>query len=199
MKLQKGQRDKLEKYVNLEQPIEVVLQTKGNAIYDTSCFGLDESGKLAGDEYMIFYNQTSSPQGEITYHADAATATFRVQLLKIPQKVQKLSFTISIDGQGSKLPVYVLFISDGGIHSEREIKKAMKTASKYPVFWQFIGVGGSNYGILERLDEMSGRYVDNASFFALDDFKRVSNEELYDRMLEEFPQWLKIVKQKKMI
>ena len=428
MKLQKGQRDKLEKYVNLEQPIEVTLQTKGNAIYDTSCFGLDESGKLAGDEYMIFYNQTSSPQGEITYHADAATATFRVQLLKIPQKVQKLSFTISIDGQGSmgeihslsimikqngisvlemelnasdfknekavialelyrkeswrfamvgngfdgglsallayfggeeekgyemqstqpvekpkmqplqqekaevkkvslekkleqkapelvslakplkvqlekknlldcvarvalvidisgsmtvrfrngtvqeivnktlplavqfdddgeldfwyfgtkcrrmenvnmdnykkavpenwsklmhelggannepvvmnevikeyqgsKLPVYVLFISDGGIHSEREIKKAMKTASKYPVFWQFIGVGGSNYGILERLDEMKGRYVDNASFFALDDFKRVSNEELYDRMLEEFPQWLKIVKQKKMI
>ena len=101
--------------------------------------------------------------------------------------------------QGSKLPVYVLFISDGEVHNEREITKAMKTASIYPIFWQFIGVGGKNYGILERLDDMSGRYVDNASFFALDDFKQVSNEELYERMLEEFPQWLKIMRQRKKI
>lgn len=68
-----------------------------------------------------------------------------------------------------------------------------------PIFWQYVGVGDSGYGVLERLDNMSGRYVDNANFFALDDFKRVSNSELYSRLLSEFPQWPQEIKRKRMI
>ena len=60
-------------------------------------------------------------------------------------------------------------------------------------------MGGSGYGILEKLDTMTGRYVDNAGFFALDDFKKVSNEELYARLLAEFPKWLTEVRNKGMI
>ena len=67
------------------------------------------------------------------------------------------------------------------------------------MFWQFVGVGGSNYGILEKLDTMEGRYVDNANFFALDDFKKVSNPDLYGRLLNEFPQWLREIRAKGMI
>ena len=99
----------------------------------------------------------------------------------------------------TKLPVYVLFITDGGVSKKTEIKKIITEASKKPIFWQFVGVGGQNYGILENLDTMTGRYVDNAGFFALDDFKKVSNEELYSRLLEEFPVWLKAIKNKGMI
>jgi len=97
----------------------------------------------------------------------------------------------------SKLPAYVIFITDGGVGSETEIKKILMDASKEPIFWQFVGVGGSSYGVLERLDNMTGRYVDNANFFALDDFKSVSNSELYSRLLNEFPQWLKEAKRKR--
>ena len=75
----------------------------------------------------------------------------------------------------------------------------MKEASYLPIFWQFVGVGGKNYGILENLDAMTGRFVDNAGFFALDDFRRVSNDELYDRLLAEFPSWLKEARVKGMI
>ena len=46
---------------------------------------------------------------------------------------------------------------------------------------------------------MTGRYVDNANFFALDDFKTVTNPELYSRLLNEFPQWLQEIKRKRMI
>ena len=93
----------------------------------------------------------------------------------------------------------MLFITDGGVSKKTEIKKIITEASKKPIFWQFVGVGGKNYGILENLDTMTGRYVDNAGFFALDDFKKVSNEELYSRLLEEFPVWLKAIKNKGMI
>lgn len=99
----------------------------------------------------------------------------------------------------TKLPVYVLFITDGGVSKKSEIQKIITEASKLPIFWQFVGVGGSGYGILEKLDSMKGRYVDNAGFFALDDFKKVSNEELYARLLEEFPKWLKAIRDKGMI
>lgn len=101
--------------------------------------------------------------------------------------------------KNTKIPAYVLFITDGGVNNKKEIQNIITEASHLPIFWQFVGVGGQNYGILERLDTMTGRYVDNAGFFALDDFKKVSNEELYARLLEEFPKWLEEIRKKGMI
>ena len=45
----------------------VDMSISGNGVYDFSCFGVDEVGKLSDDRYMIFYNQTSAPNGEVTY------------------------------------------------------------------------------------------------------------------------------------
>lgn len=50
---------------------------------------------------MIFYNQTRSPQQEITYSASGNTANFTVNLNKLPDTIQKLVFTVSIDGTGT--------------------------------------------------------------------------------------------------
>ena len=98
-----------------------------------------------------------------------------------------------------KLPVYVIFISDGGVHRNKPIKDIITTAAYAPIFWQFIGISGKNYGILEKLDEMGGRYVDNANFFALDDIDDISDEALYDRLMNEFPLWLEAAKAKNLL
>ena len=100
---------------------------------------------------------------------------------------------------GSDTPAYVIFITDGGVDKTNEIKNRMIRSSSMPIFWQFVGVGGWNYGILQDLDRMKGRVVDNANFFALDDFKSVRNDELYKRLLKEFPSWLKKAKKKHII
>lgn len=92
--------------------------------------------------------------------------------------------------KGTSLPVYILFVTDGGVGSEHKIAHLMREASSMPLFWQFVGVGGHNYGVLERLDRMDGREVDNAGFFALDDFMTVPDQDLYARLLGEFPAWL---------
>ena len=94
----------------------------------------------------------------------------------------------------SKFPAYVVFITDGGIYRTGDIEEILTDASYLPIFWQFVGVRGSDYGVLRDLDTMSGRYVDNANFFALDDFRSVPNNELYSRLLNEFPAWLKAIK-----
>lgn len=94
------------------------------------------------------------------------------------------------------IPTYIVFISDGGVHENRKITNLISDAAKRPIFWQFIGIGGSNYGILEKLDDMAGRVIDNCNFFSLDNITQLPDEQLYDLLLEEFPQWIKEAKQK---
>ena len=410
----KGWKDKLENHVNLNENIFVDMKVKGNAEYDFCCFGVDGNGKLLDDRYMIFYNQKMSPNGEISVEDIPDGARYTLKLSAVPDFINRLVFTVSIDGnktmgemnsletkvyqsgakdiemalgvndfssekavivmeiyrkdvwrigcvasgfdgglsallkyfggeevvsdpvqepvaaepvkvslekkmekapelvslvkplvfelkkknlettvarvglvldisgsmvprfkngtvqsivnktlplavqfdddgeldfwfygttarkmdsvnlknytvavpedwkhlmldlggrnnepivmrmvvdeyKDTKIPAYVLFITDGGVNQKREIQNIITEASHLPIFWQFVGVGGKNYGILEKLDTMTGRYVDNAGFFALDDFKKVSNEELYARLLEEFPSWLEEIKKKGMI
>ncbi|MCU6669007.1 VWA domain-containing protein [Enterobacteriaceae bacterium H4N4] len=90
----------------------------------------------------------------------------------------------------SKIPVYVVFITDGGISKTRAIKDAIRRSADYPIFWKFVGLGGTNYGILKNLDNFTDRRVDNTHFFAMDDFGSISDESLYDNLLEEFRPWI---------
>lgn len=96
-------------------------------------------------------------------------------------------------------PVFLLFISDGGVNQNKKIEDIIRRTSGEPIFWQFVGIGGDSYGALERIDHLDGRVVDNAGFFALDDINDISEAELYDRLLGEFPLWLKAAKQKSII
>ena len=99
----------------------------------------------------------------------------------------------------STLPVFVVCITDGGISKTREIKEAIRRSANYPVFWKFVGLGGSSYGILERLDTFSDRRVDNSNFFAIDNFAHIKDEELYEKLLEEFKDWLGLAKKEGII
>ncbi|WP_153452377.1 VWA domain-containing protein [Streptomyces smaragdinus] len=92
-------------------------------------------------------------------------------------------------------PTLVLFFSDGGVYRNDAIERELREAVEEPLFWQFVGLGRSNYGVLERFDTLPGRRVDNVGFFAVDDIDRVPDAELYDRLLGEFPLWLGAARQ----
>ena len=97
------------------------------------------------------------------------------------------------------MPAYVIFISDGGIRESAQIKKIITEAAAYPIFWQFVGLGGKNYGILEKLDTLENKIVYNANFFSLDANDKITDEELYNKLLNEFPLWIKEAKTKAII
>ncbi|WP_404953167.1 VWA domain-containing protein [Streptomyces sp. 147326] len=88
-------------------------------------------------------------------------------------------------------PTLVLFFSDGGVYRNAEIERQLREAVEEPLFWQFIGLGRAQYGVLEYFDTLPGRRVDNVGFFAVDDIERLSDPELYDRLLSEFPSWVR--------
>ncbi|WP_046234360.1 vWA domain-containing protein [Paenibacillus algorifonticola] len=94
-------------------------------------------------------------------------------------------------------PVFIIFINDGGV--VKSIKHTITHSAVQPIFWQFVGIGNSNFEVLKRLDTMEGRIVDNASFFHLDDIAAVSDEDLYDQLLNEFPMWIKAAKEQRII
>ena len=54
-------------------------------------------------------------------------------------------------------------------------------------------------GILEKLDTLTDRVVDNCNFFAIDQLDSLLESELYDLMLQEFPQWLEQAKAKQIL
>ncbi|MBC9728413.1 VWA domain-containing protein [Streptomyces sp. TRM68367] len=92
-------------------------------------------------------------------------------------------------------PTLVLFFSDGGVYRNAQIERELREAVEEPIFWQFVGLGQSNYGVLERFDTLPGRRVDNVGFFAVDDISTVPDQELYDRLLSEFPSWITAARQ----
>jgi hypothetical protein len=88
----------------------------------------------------------------------------------------------------AKEPAFIVFINDGGC--KRTIKKPVVESSTKPIFWQFVGIGDSNFEVLEKLDTMEGRFIDNANFFHIKDIEKTTDEELYNQLLNEFPSWL---------
>lgn len=91
-------------------------------------------------------------------------------------------------------PAFIVFINDGGC--KKSIRSIIERSAKHPVFWQFVGIGNGNFDFLKQLDNMEGRIVDNANFFHVKDIDKISDDALYDSLLNEFPSWLKEAKKK---
>lgn len=92
---------------------------------------------------------------------------------------------------GNGEPVIVFFITDGDTFDAARSEKLIRDLSDTPIFWQFIGLGNSSFDFLKKLDEMPGRYIDNANFFDAGDITKITDDVLYDRILNELPDWHK--------
>lgn len=87
-------------------------------------------------------------------------------------------------------PVLVVFMTDGSTDNERKITERLYEAAKLPIFWQFMGLGYSPT-FLKKLDKMTGRVVDNVGLFEIPGVLSLTDEEFYDKIIEEFfPSWL---------
>jgi hypothetical protein len=65
----------------------------------------------------------------------------------------------------------------------------LRDASNLPLFWAFVGFGDS-IRFLEKLDDLGGRAVDNASFFHARNPHAISDAALYDGITHEYAGWL---------
>ena len=75
--------------------------TAGVTVIDVACFGLDGQQKLVSDDYMAFYNQPKTPCGAISWQSAASQQRFDIDLSKLPDSVDYLVLTATIDGQAT--------------------------------------------------------------------------------------------------
>jgi hypothetical protein len=84
-------------------------------------------------------------------------------------------------------PTFAIFVTDGQPQDPAETKALLTAMSQLPIFVQFVGVGGASFAFLESLDELEGRFIDNAGFF---DSKDASGQqEMLAGLLNEFPEY----------
>ena len=104
-----------------------------------------------------------------------------------------IKLTTKFYNDGNPYPTFVIFITDGA--NDRDDRTptdaAIRESSKHKIFYQFVGIGGARFDYLEKLDNLDGRAVDNTAFLKVADFKRLSDDELYEKLLEQYIPWLK--------
>lgn len=92
------------------------------------------------------------------------------------------------------VPAFVIFQTDGACGDREETTRLLRTSSSLPIHWAFVGFGAQDspeFAFLRGLDTLAGRAVDNASFCATGYRPgRLSDADLYDRLLAEYPIWL---------
>ncbi|MFF2188033.1 VWA domain-containing protein [Streptomyces sp. NPDC058155] len=139
---------------------------------------------------MSLFGRKKPPKGLVAGQVDMRAVGFQNEEQKVIAEVRAY-----VRENPVPAPTLVLFFSDGGVYRDAEIERELRAAVEEPVFWQFVGLGRANYGVLQRFDTMAGRRVDNVGFFAVDDIEGISDPELYDRLLSEFPSWLREARQ----
>ena len=89
----------------------------------------------------------------------------------------------------ANVPTYVIFITDGDNQDKNASREFIREISDEPIFWKFIGIGNERFTFLEELDDMSGRVIDNADFVKIEDISKISDDELYKLLMQEFSEW----------
>lgn len=87
-------------------------------------------------------------------------------------------------------PSYIVFITDGDCSDKKKAQDKIIEMANYNIFWQFIGMGDGSFSTLETLDDLSGRLIDNADFFSIPDLMEMQEEELYKKLMTEYPSYI---------
>lgn len=104
----------------------------------------------------------------------------------------------------SKKPIFIQFIGLGEEYlpetATATLKDSAEEKKKGGFFGRIIGAitevaaeavkTSSGFEFLANLDEMEGRAVDNANFFAIKKPTSINDDRLYELLLNEYPQWL---------
>ena len=168
MDFSRGQRAKMQDVIggNKKFDISPAVESRGLSI-DYSIFGVDSAGKLAGDEYMCFYNQPLTPCGGVRFSQGGGSQFFSIDLTVLPPKIDRLVVTASIDGSGTMSEITsgnVTFNVNGILASRFSFSGSVFTSERALIlcevyrkdgFWRF---SATAQGFADGLDALVRHY-----------------------------------------
>jgi tellurite resistance protein TerA len=112
MQLQRGEKRSLAD-LGIAPQCEVRVDF-GMAGIDIAAFGLEPGQKIGDDRYVVLFSNPRSPGGEVVMAAAGNSATFTVDLARLPANIDRIVFTATHDSRsvGESRPLSVVI--DGG-------------------------------------------------------------------------------------
>lgn len=89
------------------------------------------------------------------------------------------------------IPTFTIFITDGDNSDKPETDNIVRAMSTDNGFVMFIGIGNDDFKYLSKLDNLSGRPIDNTGFTVFSNIRTVDENTLYTMLLTEYAAWLK--------
>lgn len=83
---------------------------------------------------------------------------------------------------GSKTPIYFLCITDGENSDDFETQVSLRNSENLHIYFQFVGIGTSSFNSLEKYSTQ----FKNVSFFSVKDIKNLTDDQLYNKLLDNF-------------
>lgn len=99
----------------------------------------------------------------------------------------------------AEVPVFAIFLTDGAPDSKPAAVKALTEVSTAPIFWKFLSIGREDMAFLQKLDDLTDRFIDNADYKHIGDVEGISDKELFKALLDEYPTYLKEARAKGLI
>lgn len=149
---------------------------------------LDDDGVVP----VVFFGSTAEepmPVGLVNYAGVVSREHPRVRWGSTDYVAAMRKVAAHYSRSETSAPALVIFQSDGDPNDQAAVEEELRTASKHPLYWAFVGFG-NHVRFLQRLDTLGGRAVDNAGFFHASSPHRVSDAELLDGITEGIPAWL---------
>ncbi|WP_425146116.1 VWA domain-containing protein [Deinococcus sp.] len=141
---------------------------------DLSVFGLDADRQLKDDRYFVFFNQPSSPAGEIKLSGEGQSRSFAINLDALPRSIERLMFVatsdsaplsamqggaVTLSAGGAELTRYPL--SGAGLKAEKALM--LLELYRHSGEWRLQAVGqGFDGGLKSLLEYFGGEAADDA-------------------------------------
>ncbi|MGX6443565.1 TerD family protein [Neobacillus sp. K501] len=188
LSLIKGQKIDLTKNNPDTQLLSVGLnwQAPGNLDIDVSAFMVGQDEKIVSEEDFVFYGQPSSSNGSVVIEESITTnekQNFLVDLLHVPEEVQKIIFTLSI------------YESDFNGHTFEEVsaiqlrilnKQTLEEVAAFPIQYSFTKESAIVLGAIYRYSgEWKFQAIGAGFFGGLADLCKNYGVEVDDQPTEE--------------
>jgi stress response protein SCP2 len=174
-------------------PVAIQLDDDGSLecyLYAESYFKLPDLLVAELDSWIAEYVHLTGKHGGLDYRRIGA----------VNDEIPILTEIVGSLRAGDPMPTLVLFFTDGGFHRKKPITELIVRAAALPAFWQFVGIGkAGSFGVLETLDDLAGRVIDNVGFFPVQDIDALDDAELYRLLLSEFPDWLRQAREQQVV
>lgn len=89
-----------------------------------------------------------------------------------------------------KRPVYVLFLTCQDTLDRYRCEKAIRLSSYEPIFWSFIGLGDAQFKLLNKLENLGGKLIDNTTLLKAATLSDLNKETLFDDLLKKYGKWI---------